>query len=102
MSAHIPTHFRLGEAAVLLGQAPHDQGEHAEDGGEDGPRDDHVAEPRAEHIAREPPREAVADPEACAGRALEEDRERPEQREQAWSTGFKSGDPSTCNSYLTS
>jgi uncharacterized protein len=26
----------------------------------------------------------------------------PEQREQAWSTGFKSGDPSTCNSYLSS
>jgi predicted metalloprotease len=25
----------------------------------------------------------------------------PEQREQAWNTGFESGDPSSCNAYLT-
>jgi predicted metalloprotease len=25
----------------------------------------------------------------------------PEQREEAWNTGFKSGDPSTCNAYLS-
>jgi predicted metalloprotease len=24
----------------------------------------------------------------------------PEQREQAWSTGFESGDPSACGAYL--
>ena len=25
----------------------------------------------------------------------------PEQREEAWNTGFQDGDPSACNSYLT-
>jgi len=25
----------------------------------------------------------------------------PEQREEAWNTGFQNGDPSACNGYLT-